>query len=304
MSLFTDAVRMERRARIALQGPAGSGKTFTALRIASALAGDDRFVVIDSENGAASLYAGRDNPDGGAFSFGTLSVQALQGPTGHHPTKYLRAIQAASDEGHPVLVVDGMSSMWAGAGGMRELAQQGNSRDGRLNWAKITPFYNAVIEALTAFPGHLIVTLRTKKNAETGEIVTVQRGSFEYEMDLVLQMAPGGLATVEKTRCEFVQPEERIERPGAAFATRIQQWLGQAATTADWADDLARGGLTPSELDALCAQRGWSLLPQWPSARREGLLNACLKGTARQVLGLDEQEFEPAQPEIVTTPDC
>jgi hypothetical protein len=54
---------------MALDGPAGSGKTYTAMRFAMVLAeGGGRVAVISTEPGAPEKYIG-ENPDGIPFDF-------------------------------------------------------------------------------------------------------------------------------------------------------------------------------------------------------------------------------------------
>ena len=56
-SMFQRATKRKLKARIALDGPAGSGKSYTALRFAHALAGHSgRVAVIDTEYRSASKY--------------------------------------------------------------------------------------------------------------------------------------------------------------------------------------------------------------------------------------------------------
>src|SRR5437868_1621038 len=64
---FKKATRKQARLRMALIGPAGSGKTFTALKIAHYLG--KRIAVLDTERGSASKYAGEVLPDGLQFDF-------------------------------------------------------------------------------------------------------------------------------------------------------------------------------------------------------------------------------------------
>ncbi|SDH82486.1 hypothetical protein SAMN04489735_10711, partial [Aneurinibacillus thermoaerophilus] len=52
---FTKATKTKSRARIALCGPSGAGKTYTSLRLASGLG--EKVAVIDTERGSASKYA-------------------------------------------------------------------------------------------------------------------------------------------------------------------------------------------------------------------------------------------------------
>jgi hypothetical protein len=49
------AVKYASRLRMALIGPSGSGKTLTSLLLASAMAGEQGVIVIDTERGSASL---------------------------------------------------------------------------------------------------------------------------------------------------------------------------------------------------------------------------------------------------------
>ncbi len=83
--MFKRATRKQARLRIGLLGPAGSGKTFTGLRMASAMVPEgarDRdanngragIAFIDTEHGSASLYIGETNPDGGEFDFDVVDL--------------------------------------------------------------------------------------------------------------------------------------------------------------------------------------------------------------------------------------
>src|SRR5208282_2636373 len=55
---FQKAVKRETKARVALVGPAGSGKSYTMLVLARALAGPTgKIAAIDTEHGSLSKYA-------------------------------------------------------------------------------------------------------------------------------------------------------------------------------------------------------------------------------------------------------
>ena len=62
---FKKAVKTKQRLRLAIDGISGSGKTYTALAIASGMGGN--IALIDSEHGSASLYADR-------FEFDTMDL--------------------------------------------------------------------------------------------------------------------------------------------------------------------------------------------------------------------------------------
>lgn len=104
---FRPAVRRKTKLRMAFCGPAGSGKTYTALRQAFALAAHcgGRVAVIDTEHGSASKYQG-ESPDGIPWEF---DVREL---TDFSPTAYTEAIVEAGRLGYAVLVVDSLSHAW------------------------------------------------------------------------------------------------------------------------------------------------------------------------------------------------
>ena len=54
---FKPAVRESVGLIIGLAGPSGAGKTYSAMRLASGIAGDKPFAVIDTEGGRAKHYA-------------------------------------------------------------------------------------------------------------------------------------------------------------------------------------------------------------------------------------------------------
>jgi len=55
---FKKAVKFESKGRVALVGPAGSGKSFTALMIARMLVGPEgKIAAVDTEHGSLSKYA-------------------------------------------------------------------------------------------------------------------------------------------------------------------------------------------------------------------------------------------------------
>ena len=55
---FKRATKRQARLRMAVTGPAGSGKTLTALLVARALVGKQgKIAVLDTEHGSASKYA-------------------------------------------------------------------------------------------------------------------------------------------------------------------------------------------------------------------------------------------------------
>lgn len=103
MSGFQKAQRFLTNPTIALTGPTGSGKTFSALRLASGIAKamGKRFAVIDAENGSASLYSD-------FFDFDTLNLTPP-----FTTEKYIAAISEAEKGGYCAVVCDSITHAWA-----------------------------------------------------------------------------------------------------------------------------------------------------------------------------------------------
>jgi hypothetical protein len=226
---FAPASKSARKARIALAGPTGSGKTYTALTLASSLA--DRIAVIDTERGSASLYSGRD-----AFTFDVLEMNV------YDPRDLVAALAAAGSAGYGAVIVDSLSHFWEGTGGMLEQVDNaakrgnGNSFGG---WKEARPMERAMIDALLAYPGHVIVTMRTKTEyvVETVKgkqvprkigLKPVQRDGIEYEFDIVGDLDVENTLVITKTRCKELAGEV-LNRPDALLGKRILAWLDDGA---------------------------------------------------------------------------
>jgi hypothetical protein len=226
---FTPAVRWQRKARIALAGPAGSGKTFTALRLASAMGA--RVAVVDTEHDSASLYAR--GADGQGFDFDTLSLASFA------PANLVGALASAAQGRYDVAVVDGLSPFWSGPGGMLEQADIGATKNGGnsfAGWKEARPQERQLLEALLSFPGHLIVTMRSKTDyvVETDDrgrkvprkigLKPEQRDGIEYEFDVVGELDSDNTLVVSKTRFPALSGLV-VSQPGEELAEQVLAWL-------------------------------------------------------------------------------
>jgi hypothetical protein len=235
MSKFTfqKATKSQRKARIAMCGVSGSGKTYSALAVADGLG--DRVAVIDTENGSASLYSDR-------FSFDVLELATFE------PENFVEAIRAAEDAGYDVIVVDSLSHAWIGKGGALEQVEQkrvaSQSKNSFDAWRHVTPKHNALVEALVRCRSHLIVTMRSKAEyvIETNErgkqaprkvgMAPVQRDGLEYEMDVVGDIDLEHNWIISKTRCPALA-DRVFNKPGAEVAETLRAWLSDGAPVAD-----------------------------------------------------------------------
>ncbi|MGW4728901.1 AAA family ATPase [Streptomyces shenzhenensis] len=257
---FAPATRETAKARIALQGPGGSGKTKTALRMAERLADGGSIGVVDTERGSAKKYAivpGR--PDLGGHEFGHVPMAFCS------PENLIAAVRAAEEARIAVLIVDSWSHFWAGKGGLlarvEEESKKSTNKGGKFTaWAPVNDLEQDMLDALLNFPGHVIVTMRTKNDYEMeGKKVTkvgvktVQRDGAEYEFDVVIDMIEG-TGTVTKTRYEPLY-NASVHHPGEDFAEVILEQLGQGIDPVQAiVDELVAEGLTYERALELHAQ--------------------------------------------------
>lgn len=163
--MFRKAIRENVGLIIMLSGGTGSGKTYTAMRLASGIAGKKPFAVIDTEAGRAKHYA-----DKFTFDHGDLAPP-------FRPDAYAEAIQAADKGGYPVIVVDSMSHVWAGDGGVLDwqeeeldrMAGDDYAKRDRVKmaaWIKPKMAHKAMVQKLLQIRAHLILCVRAEEKIE------------------------------------------------------------------------------------------------------------------------------------------
>lgn len=236
MTGFQKATKHSAKLRLALAGPAGSGKTYSALSVACALAEKygGRVAVVDTEHGSASKYAD-------LFDFDALELESF------HPQRYIEAIDAATEAGYGVLVIDSLSHAWMGKDGALELVDRAAKRTQTGNsfgaWRDVTPLHNALVEAMIGSDLHLIVTLRSKQDYvqekdDKGRtsirkvgMAPVQRDGLEYEFDVYGDLDQDNNLMIGKTRCPALSGQV-IVKPGKQLAATLEKWLQGAPAPA------------------------------------------------------------------------
>jgi hypothetical protein len=142
---------------LGLAGGTGSGKTYTAMRLAKGLTGGEPFGVVDTENGRAEHYA--DN-----FAFQVVPFSAP-----FTPERYIDAIQVCVDAGHKVIVVDSMSHEWEGDGGMldwHEREMGGKETKNLSAWIKPKGAHRKFVTYLLQVQAHVILCFRAAEKVE------------------------------------------------------------------------------------------------------------------------------------------
>ncbi|MFA9432915.1 MULTISPECIES: ATP-binding protein [unclassified Egicoccus] len=228
------ASKVQLKARVALVGPSGAGKTYSALEAALALCGDiSKVAVIDTERGSAALYA----DEFGEFLHGVIDPPFA-------PARYLEALEACTAAGAEVVIIDSLSHAWSGQGGVLEIVDDAAARS-RGNsfaaWREGTPEQNRLVDTVMRWPGHVIVTMRAKTEyvVEEGDngrtqvrklgLAPEQRKGMEYEFDLVADVDHEHRLMVSKSRCAPLQ--DAVERkPDRAWWQPFAEWLNRGDT--------------------------------------------------------------------------
>lgn len=140
----------------------------------------------------------------------------------YSPEKYIEAIGVCEKEGIEVIIIDSISHLWEGSGGILDLHSQmpGNSFT---NWSKLTPRHNAFIQSLLQSSCHIISTIRTKQEYVLSEkngkqvpekvgLKGIQRDGIDYEFTIMLDVNIKHFASASKDRTGLFmdQPEFRI----------------------------------------------------------------------------------------------
>ncbi len=221
--MFEKAKRNNTRIKLAITGPSGSGKTYSALRLATGLAGDGRIAVLDTESNSASLYAEN-------FDF---DVAPIDPPFTND--KFVTAIRQAVELGYEVIILDSASHFWEGILEYKDALDRrgGNSFT---NWGEANKQYKAIVNALLQSNVHLIACLRSKteyvieKNDKGKSIprkiglAPVMRDGVEYEFTTVFHLDAAHQAMADKDRTGLFT--DKIFQITEQTGREITRWLG------------------------------------------------------------------------------
>lgn len=257
---FQPVADINPKARVAITGPAGVGKTFSAIRLANGLADDGNggllgpIVVIDTEGNSAAKYRSMAPTLRSArpAQFAKVVKGADRIPlVENDPRLFIAGINAASTAA--VIIVDSITHAWEGtkaivdAAGDRERARAKEAgRSANPNtfalWKDAAPMWAALMDTIMNSPAHVIVTMRSKKHyvIEEGRngrsaprVVGMQpeaREGTDHTFDIVLDMTPDHIAEVSKTRMSALDGRQ-IDRPDEELGREIRAWLDSVAYT-------------------------------------------------------------------------
>ncbi|HPZ43594.1 MAG TPA: ATP-binding protein [Bacillota bacterium] len=219
---FHRAERKKAKLRLALAGPAGSGKTYSSLLIAFGLGG--RVALIDTERGSGELYA----------HLGEYDVCSIEAP--FTPEKYIEAIRAAEGAGYDTIIIDSLSHAWAGPGGVLDIHGHAADKSGNswTAWRLVTPRHNDLVDAMLLSKCHIIATMRSKmdhvQTVENGKTVVkkvgmnpIQRDGMEYEFTVFMDLDQTHTATASKDRTSLF--DGQVIKPTPETGQILKEWL-------------------------------------------------------------------------------
>jgi hypothetical protein len=182
---FKKAKREQVWLKVLLTGPSGSGKSYSALKVAKGIAEkcESDIAYIGTE-GSRDLYYSNE------FDYDLLQIEEP-----YTPEKYVEAIDEAVKAGYKVLIIDSITHEWLELNRIHD-KMPGNSFQ---NWGKLKPRHSAFTEKVLLSPIHIISTARGKDQWILEEVngkkvprkvglggQTDKDASYDYTVSLVL----------------------------------------------------------------------------------------------------------------------
>ena len=272
MHEFKPGVREAVGLLIGLIGSSGSGKTMSAMRLATGIVGPgNKFAIIDTESRRALHYADQ-------FQFDHCELSAP-----FRPTSYAETIKTADTAGYKAIVVDSVSHEWAGEGGILDWQEEelnrmaGNDYQKReackmAAWIKPKMSHKQMIQRLLQSKAHLILCFRAEEKIKmakdaTGKMQIIPQGwqpvcskemPYELTVSFLLHSDKPGIG----------QPIKLQEQHKAIFPTGKLLDESSGKAVAEW----AKGGVKTTESS--------SIPPPEPGQQEKKLIKKHDKGMA------------------------
>ena len=189
--------------KIGLTGVSGSGKTYSALKLAYGIVGDwKKITLIDTENCSGDLYSG----------LGEYNIIQFKPP--HSPQRYMEVLEYAWNHHPGIIIIDSISHEWDGSGGCLQMVEgvQGVKND-FAKWGKVTPIHIMFVQSILNIPCHVISTTRRKteyaivQDERTKKAIpkkiglkSIQREGIDYEWTLEFEIDQNHFAIASKDR--------------------------------------------------------------------------------------------------------
>ena len=220
---FQKAKREQVWLKVLLSGASGSGKSYSALKIATGIAKEcgSGIAYIGTEGSRNKYYADE-------FDYDLLELEEP-----FECEKYIEAIDAAVEAGYKVLIIDSMTHEWKWLNDVHD-KMPGNSFT---NWGKLKPRHHKFMDKVLNSPIHIIATARGKDDwvleDKNGKQVPKKVGmgqqqdkdiSYEYTVSLMIaQDTHVASADKDNTKLFDGRFEVLTEKDGA----RLYEWANK-----------------------------------------------------------------------------
>ena len=270
------ASRKKVKIKMNIASPSGFGKTYSALLLAYGITGDwEKIAVIDTENDSASLYS----------NLGPFKTLRLDAP--FSPDRYIQAIDTCEKAGMELIIIDSITHVWKGQGGILEYQ---NALGGRYqDWAKATPLYQKWLNRIVQSHCHIITTNRKKQaynlitegnrtKVEKAGLDDEIREGYEYELTLAFEIINDKhMARASKDRTGlFVNLPEFVISPETG--RMILNWCqsGEEINSDGISDRIGRCSSIQELLDLyrMFPQFQQTLKPEYERKKRELIMTA------------------------------
>ena len=222
---YRRAVRENTNVLVALAGASGSGKTYSGMKLASGICGDDPFLMVDTEARRGLHYADQ-------FDFEHVELRPP-----FTPKSYLDAVKAGARRGFKAILIDSASHEWEGEGGVLEMADA-ETRKPPSNWIRPKMEHKRWVNGLLQSGTNLIICLRAQEKIsidDSGPKIVILNGGwqpicekrFMFEMTVSFTLNPLQPGIVDLSLPHKLQDQHRMMfTPGRHIGAEAGDGLG------------------------------------------------------------------------------
>ncbi len=225
---FQKAKREQVWLKVLLGGASGSGKSYSALRLATGIAKkcNSGIAYIGTEGSRNKYYADE-------FDYDLLELEEP-----FECEKYMKAVDDAVNASYKVLIIDSMTHEWKWLNDVHD-KMPGNSFT---NWGKLKPRHHKFMDKILTSPIHIIATARGKDDwvleEKNGKQVPKKVGmgqqqdkdiSYEYTVSLMISQDTH-IASADKDNTKLF--DGRFEMLTENDGVRLYEWANKGEVPA------------------------------------------------------------------------
>lgn len=247
--------------RLALAGPSQSGKTFSAMLLASGLTPPgEGFLMLDTEDTRGLHYTDQ-------FEF---EHQTLTEP--FHPDKFVDGVTQAAERGFRTVLIDSFSHEWMGVGGILEMAAReeaaGKKRGGQ--WKEPKRIHHQAFHRLTQTPINIVFCYRAveKWDADAlrpGELTAQTEKNTRFDLSAIWTLSEGAPGVIdyglphksEDQLRPIFQPGRRID---AAMGRELLAWAQGGKPQGEGVSELEKRAREAAEQGIVGIRAFWTKL--------------------------------------------